>query len=215
MKEVSIVSSNQEVVASSNPARLGKRKTITGKEIIVRERFGVSDSSGKRLHYEVTTPIVRDKKVIGLVETSFIVNDFNDSLKHLYARNIALTAAAFFALFLLSNFVLYRLMRPMRRLNLAAEAIASGDLSVRVDYKSRDEVGRLTSTFNQMAEKLTELKDIEEKLRIMDRRAVLSETAATLAHEIRNPLNLINLTADHLVHSYRPDDAKQLKSMKA
>jgi signal transduction histidine kinase len=210
VKEVSIVSSSQEVVASSNPAKIGKRKTITGKGIIVREQFGVSDSSGKHLRYEVTTPIVRDKKVIGLVVTSFIVNDFSELLHRLYTRNIALAGAAFLALFVLSYFVLYQLIRPVRRLNLAAESIASGDLSVRVDYRSRDEVGRLTSAFNQMTEKLLESKDLEEKLRIMDRRAVLSETAATLAHEIRNPLNLINLTADHLAHYYRPEDSKQL-----
>jgi signal transduction histidine kinase len=209
VREVSIVSSNQEVVASSNPAKIGKRKTITGKEIIVRERFGVSDSTGRHLRYEVTTPIVRDKKVIGLVETSFIVNDFTDLLHKLYTRNILLAAAAFLALFATAYLVLRGLIAPLRRLNVAAQSIASGDLSVRVEHKSNDEVGRLTVTFNQMAAKLHELKDLEEKLRIQDRRAVLSETAATLAHEIRNPLNLINLTADHLSHSYRPDDAKQ------
>jgi signal transduction histidine kinase len=209
VKEVSIVSSNQEVVASSNPAKIGKHKTITGKEIIVRERFGVSDSTGRHLRYEVTTPIVRNKKVIGLVETSFIVNDFTDLLHKLYTRNITLAAAAFLALFATSYLVLRGLIAPLRRLNTAAKSIASGDLSVRIEHKSRDEIGRLTTTFNQMAAKLNELKDLEEKLRIQDRRAVLSETAATLAHEIRNPLNLINLTADHLSHSFRPDDAKQ------
>jgi signal transduction histidine kinase len=209
VKEVSIVSSSEKVVASSNPAKIGKRKTITGKEIIIKEQFGVSDSTGKHLRLQVTTPIIRSKKVIGLVETSFIVNDYNDLVHRLYARNIALAAAAFLALCAISYIVLYRLIRPIRRLTTAAESIASGDLSVRVNYKSRDEVGRLTATFNQMTEKLLQLKDLEEKLRIMDRRAVLSETAATLAHEIRNPLNLINLTADHLAHSFRPENPQQ------
>ena len=209
VKEVSIVSSSEKVVASSNPAKIGKSKTITGKEIIVRARFGTGDSSGQHPRYEVTMPIIRDKKVIGLVETSFIVNDFSDLLHRLYVRNIAVAASAFLVLFLMSSFVLYNLIRPLRRLTGAAESVASGDLSVRVDYKSRDEIGRLAATFNQMTAKLLELKDIEEKLRIMDRRAVLSETAATLAHEIRNPLNLINLTADHLSHTFLPQDPGQ------
>jgi signal transduction histidine kinase len=209
VKEVSIVSSSEKVVASSNPARIGKRKNITGKEIIVRARFGVGDSSGAHPRYEVTMPIVRDKKVIGLVETSFIINDFSDLLHRLYIRNIALAAGSFLALFALSYFVLYRLTWPLRRLNQAAEAVAGGDLSVRVDYSGSDDVGRLSATFNQMIGKLQELKDLEERLRITDRRAVLSETAATLAHEIRNPLNLINLTADHLSHTFIPGETKQ------
>jgi signal transduction histidine kinase len=209
VKEVSIISSSEKVVASSNPAKIGKHKNISGKEIIVRAQFGVSDSTGRHPRYEVTMPIVRNKKVIGLVETSFIVNDFSDFLHRLYMRTITLAGMAFLALFALSYLVLYRLIRPLRRLNAAAEAIASGDLSVHVDYKSRDELGRLTATFNQMTGKLLELKGFEDKLRVMDRRAVLSETAATLAHEIRNPLNLINLTADHLSHSFLPEEEKQ------
>jgi signal transduction histidine kinase len=43
----------------------------------------------------------------------------------------------------------------------------------------------------------------------MERRAILSETAATLAHEIRNPLNLINLTADHIGTQFKPQDPSQ------
>jgi signal transduction histidine kinase len=61
-----------------------------------------------------------------------------------------------------------------------------------------------------MTKKLLAQKELEDKLRVLERRAILAEMASNLAHEIRNPLNLINLTADHLGHEYKPlDDDKQ------
>jgi signal transduction histidine kinase len=61
-----------------------------------------------------------------------------------------------------------------------------------------------------MTKKLLAQKELEDKLRVLERRAILAEMASNLAHEIRNPLNLINLTADHLGHEYQPaGDDKQ------
>jgi len=50
---------------------------------------------------------------------------------------------------------------PIQSLVLAQERIASGDLDVRVDAKSKDEIGLLTNSFNQM---VRQLKDNKESL---------------------------------------------------
>jgi signal transduction histidine kinase len=62
-----------------------------------------------------------------------------------------------------------------------------------------------------MTQKLLAQKELENKQHVLERRAILAEMASNLAHEIRNPLNLINLTADHLGHDYKPtDDNKRI-----
>jgi signal transduction histidine kinase len=159
----------------------------------------------------VDVPIIRDKKAIGLVETSIIVSNYSDLLRRLYFNNMIVAGIAFLLLLIGSFLVIFQLIRPLRHLTHAAESIASGDLSTRVLARGTDEVGRLAGTFNKMAEKLLLQKNLEEKIHSMERRGILSETAAVLAHEIRNPLNLINLTADHLVHAYKPTDERQLE----
>jgi signal transduction histidine kinase len=104
------------------------------------------------------------------------------------------------------------LNKPLRNLSIAAAHVADGDLTVRLERRGNDEVARLTKSFNTMTQKLAAHKQLEDKLRDLERRAILAEMAANLAHEIRNPLNLINLTADHLGHEYMPADQERSRS---
>jgi signal transduction histidine kinase len=83
---------------------------------------------------------------------------------------------------------------------------------VRTVPETDDEVGRLTASFNVMTRRLAEQQELEAKLRLLERSAMLSEMASSVAHEIRNPLNLINLTADHLGRQYQPEGEESQKS---
>jgi nitrogen fixation/metabolism regulation signal transduction histidine kinase len=214
VKEVSIVSNRHEVIASSNPKRIGRQeKALSGKEIVVQEQFGVQDSGkeneGRRIRYEVRMPLIRDDRVIGLVQTSISLTDFRHLLREAYVKNMFIAMTALLFACGASFFILHRLNKPIRILSAAAERVAFGDLTVRTTDLGQDEMGRLAASFNGMILKLAEQKELEERLRHMERQAILAELASTLAHEIRNPLNLINLTADHLGDQFRPEDAQR------
>lgn len=210
VKEVSIVSSRHEVIASSNPKRIGrKEQSLSGKEIVVREEFGATDSvreSGRRIRYEVRMPLIRDDRVIGLVQTSIALTDFRSLLREAYVKNMGIAITALLVACGASFFILYRLNKPIRSLSAAAVRVSQGDLTVRMPDLGKDEMGRLASSFNGMIEKLAEQKALEDRVRGLERQGILAELASTLAHEIRNPLNLINLTADHLGDQFSPED---------
>jgi signal transduction histidine kinase len=209
-REVSVVGSSQKIIASSNPKKVGQKGSLlSGKEIIVRAQYGAEDSGGRPVRHDfVQVPIIRDNKVIGVLQTSIVVNDFRDLMRQLNLKTLYIASAALIITF----FVLYRLNKPLRQLSVAAEHVASGDLSGQLRHSGRDELGRLTKSFNSMTQQLREQKQLEDKLRALERHAILSEMASSLAHEIRNPLNLINLTADHLGHDYLPPDEERRKS---
>ncbi len=81
------------------------------------------------------------------------------------------------------------IMRPLERMTSIIQSAESGDLPVTQDYSS-DEIGRATYNLVRM---LWQLRDSHSK-----RIAALGQFAAGVAHEIRNPLNSIGMTAQHL-----------------
>ena len=96
---------------------------------------------------------------------------------------------------------------PITNMSEAARRISAGDLRVRVpDDHRQDEMGRLAAQFNEMTAELERKRDIEAKLAEAEKSAVVGRLASAIAHEIRNPLNYINLTLDHLRRKVAPDD---------
>jgi len=79
----------------------------------------------------------------------------------------------------------------IRRLSTSAKKISKGDLTTRVEIKSRDEIGELATTFNEMAEELSiaknELesrKDILEK-EVKERTKELEKSKISLEKSVR------------------------------
>jgi signal transduction histidine kinase len=104
--------------------------------------------------------------------------------------------------------LVWRFTRPIADLSEAARRVAAGDLSYRVpDAGQRaDEVGQLAAQFNEMTAELEKTRHLEAQLQQAEKSAVVGRLASAIAHEIRNPLNYINLTLDHLRAKFAPQE---------
>lgn len=83
-----------------------------------------------------------------------------------------------------------RLTHSLEDLASATHAVAAGDLDRRVSEEGDDEVGRVGRAFNAMTESL------RTTIRLLSQREALvavGEFAASLAHEVRNPLTSIRI----------------------
>jgi signal transduction histidine kinase len=88
-----------------------------------------------------------------------------------------------------------RIADPVNRLMRATRRIARGDFDARVAATSSDELGRLVEAFNHMsAELLRYRKELERTHRL----EAWAEMARQVAHDIKNPLTPIQLSAEHL-----------------
>jgi signal transduction histidine kinase len=107
-------------------------------------------------------------------------------------------------------FLVWRFTRPIANLSNAAQRVAAGDLSVRVrDAERTDEIGQLALQFNEMTAKLEKTRELETQLQEAEKSAVVGRLASAIAHEIRNPLNYINLTLDHLRAKFAPEETSK------
>src|SRR5207244_798167 len=114
----------------------------------------------------------------------------------------------------LTAIVVWQFTRPIKSLSIAARRVAGGDFSYRVPETTRhDEMGELTELFNEMTVKLGRTRELEAQLYNAEKAVVVSRLASAIAHEIRNPLNYINLTLDHLLAKFAPDDPKKRETI--
>jgi two-component system sensor histidine kinase BaeS len=101
---------------------------------------------------------------------------FLDSVN--WAATISAILAALFALVL--GLALARtLTRPILELTAATKAMAGGKLDQRVAVRSRDEIGALAASFNQMSADLARASQLRQQM------------TADLAHDLRTPLSIL------------------------
>lgn len=103
-------------------------------------------------------------------------------------------------------FMVWRFTKPVNDLLQAQRRVARGDLNFELEIQRRDEMGNLAQTFNEMVSALRRNSELEEKLREAERSAAIGRLAAGIAHEIRNPLNFINLSMDYVRSHFAPSE---------
>ena len=91
--------------------------------------------------------------------------------------------------------MIIRLIKPILHLKKSVDGMVGDGMVKRIPIQSNDEIGELSSAFNEMLSRLDNA--IEEQER-MCRLAATGELAATLAHEIKNPLNAIGGAANYI-----------------
>jgi signal transduction histidine kinase len=120
------------------------------------------------------------------------------------------TLAVMLVAIVVAAILLWRFTQPIQELSAAARRVAAGDFRFHVPSAARsDEMGELSRVFNEMLAGLGRLREVESRLNQAERSAVVGRLASAIAHEIRNPLNYINLSLDHLRTSLAPNDPQK------
>ncbi len=104
-------------------------------------------------------------------------------------------------------FLARRITRPLHRLVEGTVRIANGDFSQAIVDTSRDEVGELARSFNEMTSQLVhareKMEDANRQLVQQEKLASIGRMAATIAHEIRNPLTSVKLNIQKVAEEER------------
>ena len=149
-------------------------------------------------------------KASGYVQVLFDVPYIGRSIRYsLLMHAILIVIVGALLVILIDLTTNHLIMKPLERMTRIIQSAESGDFSPQEAYSS-DEIGR--ATYN-LARMLWQLRDSHSK-----RIAALGQFAAGVAHEIRNPLNSIGMTAQHLKSVFsqpkvKPDDIDEAKEL--
>jgi len=203
VKEISVISTSDRIISSTNPANIGKWITNRKKELIFKAELG-EPVTGEGQEYNVVIPVRAGDKHMGYIHLAMDTKDFSVFLKTSAIRRIVAAMAVFGIGTVLAVFLARRYTKPIEETVRAARSVASGDLSHVLHTKRKDEIGELTRSFNYMVGKLREEHELRERLRKAEHMAGIGQFSKSIAHEIKNPLNFISLSIDHIKERYKP-----------
>ncbi|MBI5056435.1 MAG: HAMP domain-containing protein [Nitrospirae bacterium] len=203
VKEIQIISASDRIVASSNPKDIGKWITKSQKTLMVKADIG-QPVSGEGQVYTVIIPVISGDKHLGYINLTLNTEDFSVFQHTSIIRRIVAALLIFGIGIILAVFLATRYTKPIDEVVNAARQVASGNLDQELSTKRKDEIGELSRSFNYMVEKLREERELKEKLRKAEHLAGIGQVAQNIAHEIKNPLNFISLSIDHMRERYKP-----------
>lgn len=152
----------------------------------------------------VAVPIQRYKQVLGAVMLSKGSQELDEAVYEVRVNILRLFAGVLFLTVLLSFYLAGTVVRPIRRLALAAERIRRGQkrASSIPDLGRRDdEIGDLAVALREMTEELWTRMDATERF------------AADVAHEIKNPLTSLRSAVETAARLKDPEHQQKLMSI--
>jgi len=233
LKSVSTVSPEGQVKGSTNPSQVGKKiplkmsskslfQRLSKKRLETRKdpvrlpaEFPELDPSpsNEQTAFTIQYPLVLGDQVIGFA----VIKGESDQVTTLsrlwYRQRLSWILGTMLAALCVVLYLAFRFTKPVDQLVKGAQQVAAGNLYVSLPSSGPDEIGRLAQTFNQMVERLRENRALQERLNEAEKLFLLGRFAATVAHEVRNSLNFINLTIDQIRAKHQDGDDRPARDL--
>ena len=201
IEEISIIAKNEEIIASSDPNKIGSKASLSKKrkDLLIKATIGEErESADSQKTYNLIVPVVVGKEHLGYIHLIMRLDDFRGQIRVNYFLRLMITGVIFVIGIAAALYMARRYIKPIEQVVAAAGMVASGNLDHQLPEGRMDEIGELTTSFNRMVGRLRETRELEERLRKAEHLSTVGQLASGIAHEIRNPLNLISLTIDYI-----------------
>ena len=170
-----------------------------------------------------------EQKVLGVLDVSLSLATADKRIEEIKRKTLLFAAVTILAIStIIGLFIRRAVYRPVKELVKGTKRVAEGDFEHTIPFRSRDELGQLAESFNKMTQRLKKANDeIKELIRTLEEKvkertaelkraqyqllqseklASIGKLAATIAHEINNPLNGI-LTYTKLIERKLAQDS--------
>lgn len=159
---------------------------------------GVSDEydNDQGTWTKMYTPIMSDGKMVAVFALDFSSNEIYKELNSLMLKKILVGVSVGGIFVAIILFFTRRMLMPLKKLVDITEQAASGDLSVSINVKQKDEIGKLSISINRMILQIrglvSNVKNMADEVTTSSHQlgGMADETSKT-AHEISKTMNLV------------------------
>jgi signal transduction histidine kinase len=197
VEEISILSKRQEVMLSSNPQLVGSRLSVSKNEFLIQANIGEKEGAKPKKLYSAFAPIILKGKLEGYIHISVYFEDLEKLSREMLYQRIAWALPIVGVGLILCILIADRYTKPIPVLIEAIHSISRGNRP-NLPTNLHADISGLSDSLDAMSKMLAAQKSLEEKLKRSERQAIQAQLASGIAHEIRNPLNFISLSVDHL-----------------
>ena len=174
--------------------------TIVGVQASERVRLGSARTDVGTVRFVAVPISVGGDPVKGVYATGIVIESALAPLTGAFTTYAVVAAFSLLAIGLVGWFVAGRLLRPIRLLHAAASRITASDRRERIPVIGSDDVSALTSTINDMLDRLD--------LAMTSQRQLLDD----VRHELKTPLTIVRGHLE-LADIDNPDDVRAVQAL--
>jgi two-component system NtrC family sensor kinase len=214
---VYLVDGRVKVVEHPDPARVVGRADMSTSEVVKQATRGtlaraVRDFEGPEGPVIAAFSKVGFGRLVVVAEVSRA--EALRAGRDLGRKTILLMLGVLFFGILASFVVGRRITAPLRRLERAVHRVGAGELGTQVPVEGRGETAELAAAFNRMSAELADrearLSDAHTQIARAEKLSAVGELAASIAHEVKNPVAAIVGYAQLGRDTPRLDEAHEL-----
>ena len=170
-----------------------RQQLLAGKSV---QKMGYEPRFDRQL-ISVVLPLVDQNRLEGIIYIYFPLAKISE----LASREVLLLFVSAIVFLLIMSFFVYKgirhIMRPLNELQIAVENMSQGNYEARVPVNSNDEIGKLSSTFNEMAEAIQREDEAQKAF------------LATVSHELRTPISYVKGYSEAIQNGIIAEEQKE------
>lgn len=152
----------------------------------------LGESEGENI-LAVTIVISRQNTTISALRFVTSLERVDDQLSVIMTIALGVSCFLLIVVILMGAYFLKSICVPLAQISQTAKKLATGDFSERIPVTSRDEIGQLSTAFNDMANELENSEQIK------------NDFISSVSHELRTPLTAIKGWSETLAGGYDPE----------
>lgn len=171
-----------------------------------KSEFSKSEKIGALNYLSVYAPIRNsNNKIVGYLNLPYFANklEYENRVSQFFTTFINVYVFVFVIIGFIAFFIANSITYPLTLIEEQLRETKIGKKMDPIDWKGKDEIGRLIKEYNRM---IRELEESTERLAKSERENAWREMAKQVAHEIKNPLTPMKLGLQLLQRSWHDDD---------